>query len=130
LDVERDDSIKFLSKKLEDILGIPCEDQQLYFGTQSLQSLETAEISLDELNIKQESTLHLSSPLKGGFVRRFYKDIKQLFPPWVGFSFWFVPCALNFYGIWKFRHLGFYSNKDVLGANKFTGEPIVGGGGH
>lgn len=49
----------------------------------------------------------------------FFKDLKNLYKPYAAFSFFFFPCAINMYGIIKFKNLDFYANKAVNDAKGY-----------
>lgn len=49
----------------------------------------------------------------------FWRDVKNLYKPYAAFSFFFFPCAINMYGIIKFKNLDFYANKSVNDAKGY-----------
>ena len=66
-----------------------------------------------------------------GLLRRMLSDVSLFYRPWVPFSFFAFPVAINYYGIIKFNKKHFYENKPVADASKFGGpKAAAAAGGH
>lgn len=63
LEVNDDDTIESIKKKITDIEGIPQDQQRLVFNGKQLEDANT----LKDYNIDADSTIHLVLRLRGGF---------------------------------------------------------------
>jgi ubiquitin len=72
LEVNDDDSIESIKKKINDIEGIPQDQQRLVFNGKQLEDANT----LKDYNIDADSTIHLVLRLRGGGIET---GVKQIF---------------------------------------------------
>lgn len=141
-----------LRDAVEEQLGIPQDEQILVAGDRLLTAEASSSPSLLssllntfgfnpssssfnrsptllELGVEAGNTVHVDRKVRGGGgVIGLLREVKGFYNPFIGLSYWFFPCALNVYGIYKFKHQNFWENKPVRDASAFTGERAPGGG--
>ena len=66
MNVQADYQVVYIKEKLQEIEGIPVEQQRLIYNGRQMQNDKT----LDSLGIQQGSTLHLVLALRGGALAK------------------------------------------------------------
>ncbi|KAJ8432570.1 hypothetical protein Cgig2_026618 [Carnegiea gigantea] len=72
LEIDPNETIKSVKSKIQEKQNIPADDQRLIFGNNEFLEFDAKihieELTLRDYKIASESTLHLTSTLKGGYL--------------------------------------------------------------
>nr|XP_027210179.1 polyubiquitin-like isoform X2 [Penaeus vannamei] len=71
IEVTPQDTVEVLKAKIQDIEGVPIDQQRLIFSGNQLEDERT----LEDFNISSESVLHLILRLRGGGIRMFFLNV-------------------------------------------------------